>query len=78
MAIPVPPASHPGWSELVAGRKKPALAYLAAKIFIGRKSVQLQGAAPEAVRAAAVELRELFAQNAECRSVQQDLQTIFG
>ncbi len=77
MAMTVPPASHPTWSDIVTGRKKPSLTYLAAKIFVGRKSVQLQSAPPAEVQKAAVELRELFAVNADCRSVQQDLETIF-
>lgn len=54
--------------------------FLAARMFVVRVRMALarSGAQPDAVRKHAGELRELFAQNADCRSVQQDLARIFS
>ena len=76
----VPPASHPTWSSLVTGKSPHQPVFLAARMFIVRASMELRnsGGKPETVRKCAEQLRELFAQNAECGSVQQDLAKLFG
>ncbi len=76
----VPPAAHPAWSDLVTGKSGHQPAFLAARILLMRSRMTLANATnqSEAVRKCTAELRELFAQNADCPSVQQDLAKIFS
>ena len=76
----VPAAAHPAWSDLLTGKSQHQPSFLAARMLVvrARMDVLKTGSRPEAVRRYATELRELFAQNADCRSAQQDLAKIFG
>ncbi len=80
MQTQVPPATHPTWSKLLTGETKYRPAFLAARMFIVRASMELRssGGKPETVRKCAEHLRELFMQNADCDSVQRDLAKLFG
>ena len=75
----VPPSSNPGWSNLVLGKARGEPSFLAARMFIVRSRLDLgkSNNNPDKVRKYASELREIFAQNAECQSVQQDLAKLF-
>ncbi len=75
----VPPASNPGWSNLLTGKARGEPTFLAARMFIVRSRLELgkSNNNPEKLRKFAAELREIFAQNAECNSVQQDLAKLF-
>ena len=75
----VPPASSPGWSNLLTGKARGEPSFLAARMFIVRSRLELgkSNNNPEKLRKLAAELREVFAQNAECQSVQQDLSKLF-
>ncbi len=75
----VPPATHPGWGALLTGKAKCEPSFLAARMLIVRCRMELvKNAAPEKLRKYASELRELYAGNADCSSVQQDLPKIFS
>ncbi len=75
----VPPAEHPAWLDIITGRRRPSLSNFAARVFVGRWDIQLRREPrPELMRAAAFQLRELFVENAPCRTVQDDLKNIFG
>ena len=76
----VPPATHPAWTDLLTGKNTHQPAFLAARMLVVRSRMELvkSGDKPETVRKYAAELRELFAQNADSPSVQQDLAKIFG
>jgi hypothetical protein len=75
----VPPATHPAWTGLLTGKAKCEPTFLAARMLIVRCRMELvKGPAPEKVKKYVTELRELYASNADCASVQQDLPKIFG
>jgi hypothetical protein len=80
LAMQVPPPDHPQWIELVRGKVQFKPSFLAARMFIAsaRMEVGKRGANPELIRKYAAGLRELFAENADGSSVQQDLAKIFG
>ena len=75
----VPPATHSAWTALLTGKGKCEPSFLAARMLIVRCRMELvKGQAPDKVKKFATELRELYASNADCASVQQDLPKIFG
>lgn len=76
----VPPAAHPAWSDVLTGKNRYQPSFLAARMLVVRSRMELvkTGNRPETIRKYAIELRELFAQNAESPSVQQDLPRIFS
>ncbi len=76
----VPAAAHPAWIDLLTGKSQHQPAFLAARMLLVRARMEVlkTGSQPETVRKYAAELRDLFAQNADCRSAQQDLAKIFG
>ncbi len=75
----IPPAAHPTWADLVTGKVKFEPSFLAARMFIVRVRMEVgkAGAKPELIRKHATGLRDLFAQNADCASVQQDVAKVF-
>ena len=75
----VPPATNPTWSDLLTGKSRHEPAFLAARMFIVRSRLELGKVnnAPDKIKKLATDLRELFAQNAECPSVQQDMAKLF-
>jgi len=64
----------------VTGKTQIQFSFLGARMFMVRAQLELRngGGTPEMTRKCAEQLRQLFAQNAECNSVQQDLAKIFG
>jgi hypothetical protein len=73
----VPPVDHPCWEQLVSGKKKVSLGFLATKMMLVRLQmgvVRGEVKVPNAVR----ELRELFQQNIDHTKVQDDLQRLMG
>lgn len=71
----VPPLSHPCWEQLVTGKKKVALEFLATKMMLVRLQMCVQRG-DLTVSPAARDLRELFQQNADHTKVQGDLQRL--
>jgi hypothetical protein len=64
----------------VTGKIQFQATFLAARMLMVRTQMELKkaGDKPDAVRKCAEQLRQLFAQNAECGTVQQDLAKLFG
>lgn len=78
MTLPAP--SDPRWrSYLLDSTSRPALNFLALKIFLGRTEVALKGTtSDDAVRQAAQQFRELLEKNLTLPSVQKDVAALFG
>jgi hypothetical protein len=75
----VPPATHPAWPALLAGKARCEPTFLAARMLIVRCRMELvKGSGPDKAKKFVAELRELYASNADCASAQQDLARIFG
>ncbi len=73
----VPSSLHPVWREIVCGRVIIQFEFLGAKILQGtlrRKLVK----DPALLERCAADLRELFAENSDLPSAQNDLKKIFG
>lgn len=75
-----PPASHPAWIALLTGKASHQPMFMAARLLIVRCQTQLAKASdPKAlVQEFVARLRDLYAQNADCPSVKQDLSKLFG
>jgi hypothetical protein len=71
----VPPLSHPCWEDLVTGKKRVALEFLATKMMLVRLQMCVQRGDMR-VPPAAADLRNLFQQNADHSKVQGDLQRL--
>ena len=78
MTLPAP--SDPRWrSYLLDGTSRPALNFLALKIFLGRTEVTLKAtSSDEAIRQAIQQFRELLEKNLTLPSVQKDVAALFG
>ena len=76
----LPASSDPRWrSYLLDGTSRPALNFLALKIFLGRTEVNLKAANTEASMLQAVQqFRELLEKNQTLPSVQKDVAALFG
>ncbi|GAB7079822.1 hypothetical protein [Megalodesulfovibrio paquesii] len=75
----IPNKSNKGWADIVSGRTKHQLKFLAAKVLLGRLVHAAQENPSPAVISAGVEqLHELYSKNAHMPSVQEDMKTIFG
>jgi hypothetical protein len=75
----IPQQTDPLWADIVTGRKRFALKFLAAKILLGRV-MRTVTAVPssENIRDAVAQLHGIYAKNATSPSVQEDIKTIFG
>jgi hypothetical protein len=75
----VPPATHPSWSGLVTGKKTQQPAFMAARMLVMRCRMELSKSNnhPDEVRKYVAQLHDLYAKNADCPSVKQDLATLF-
>lgn len=78
MTLPAP--SDPRWrSYLLDSTSRPALNFLALKIFLGRTEVALKGTSSnDAVSQAVQQFRELLEKNLTLPSVQKDVAALFG
>ena len=75
MAIPPPTQSI--WSDLVTGRKAIAYEFLAARMLIARMRLVMYADRQPATEArCAVELYQLYAENAELPSARRDLEKL--
>ncbi len=75
----VPPISNPVWHNIVAGKVKYQLDFLAAKILLGRLLLRVRSdPSPGMLEKCAHDLQNLFAQNPDLPCVQRDLERIFG
>jgi len=75
----VPPKDNPLWTDIVTGRTRYALKFLAAKILLGRV-VRTVSASPTAenIRDAVDQLHAIYEKNASSPSAKHDIQLIFG
>lgn len=75
----VPSKSHAGWQDLITGKKTFEIKFLAAKIMLGRlvRGVK-DNPTPQNISSSIDQLYNLFVQNANAQTVQDDLKTIFG
>ncbi len=75
----VPSKNHEGWYDIITGKRTFELKFLAAKIMLGRL---LRGVhdnpTPQNISTSIDQLYNLFAQNTNSRTVQDDIKTIFG
>ncbi len=75
----VPPAENFMWNDIVTGKVKYQLEFLAAKILLGRLMLKVRNdSSPNAIAKCRQELHNLYAQNADLPCVQRDLNKIFG
>ncbi len=75
----VPPIGNPIWREIVTGKARFQLEFLAAKILLGRLTYQVKkDPSPKTTAACAQALRDLYAENIAMPSVQNDLNQMFG
>ncbi len=73
----VPPVWNSAWTDIVSGKVKYQLGFLAAKILLGRLTQHVKND-PSTLKQSAQELQTLFSENADLPVVQQDLNKIFG
>ena len=75
----VPSKSHAGWHDIITGKKTFELKFLAAKIMLGRlvRGVH-DNPTPQNIASSIDQLYNLFVQNANSQTVQDDVKTIFG
>ena len=75
----VPSRSHEGWRDIVTGKKTFELKFLAAKIMLGRlvRGVH-DNPTPQNIASSIDQLYNLFVQNSNSQTVQDDIKTIFG
>jgi hypothetical protein len=75
----VPPVTYSGWKDVVSGKARYQLEFLAAKILLGRLMLKVKNdPSPTMMNTCVQELHNLFAQNADLPNVQNDLKQIFG
>lgn len=74
----VPPNTDSRWEDVVTGRKRFPLKFLAAKILLGRwlRSLSADPSPERAIRAAC-ELHAIYIKNTDNPSAREDLQTMF-
>lgn len=75
----VPPADDPAWSDILTGRARYQLDFVAAKILLGWLLLKVQSDPRERMLAeCSAALQNLFAQNVQLPCVQHDLAEIFS
>ncbi len=75
----VPAVQNPVWNDIVSGKVKYQLDFLAAKIMLGRLMLKVRNdASLENLAKCAQEHHNLYYQNRDLPCVQRDLQRIFG
>jgi hypothetical protein len=79
MALSVPSANDPIWSDIVSGKRKFQFDFVAAKILLGHLNVKVRHRnEPSVVQEGARELHDVFARNVQMPSVQRDLAKILN
>jgi hypothetical protein len=75
----VPPAHDPAWRDILTGKTRYQLDFVAAKILLGWLLLKVENDSSERMLADSAEvLHNLFAQNPRLPCVQHDLREIFG
>ena len=75
----VPSVESPVWNDIVSGKVKYQLDFLAAKIMLGRLMLKVRNnSSPENLAKCGQELHNLYDQNVDLPCVQRDLVRIFG
>jgi hypothetical protein len=75
----IPGRSHPVWADIVTGKVRYDLKFMAAKIFIGRCCRLLEeDPSPEMLESCTGKLYELYEKNTGNPAAQEDLKTISG
>ncbi|MEW6406401.1 MAG: hypothetical protein AB1649_31845 [Chloroflexota bacterium] len=75
----VPAIDHPAWKDIVTGKAKYQLDFLAAKILLGWLMLKVKSdPSPSMIETCGQALHNLFAQNPDLPCVQHDLEQIFG
>jgi hypothetical protein len=75
----VPPKSDPIWHDIVSGKTKFALDFLAAKIMLGRLTYQVKNdPTPKTIEECAQAIHDVYAENTNLPSVQIDLNLMFN
>ncbi len=75
----VPSAENLVWHDIVTGKVKYPLEFLAAKIMLGRLLLKVKNdSSPSMIAQCGQQLYNLYAQNADLPCVQRDLEKIFG
>jgi len=77
MALSVPSANDPIWTDIVSGKRTFQFDFVAAKILMGHLKVKIRHRnEPAVVQEGARELHDVFARNVQMPSVQRDLAKI--
>lgn len=75
----IPSVSHPLWAELVTGKLRFTLSFLAAKILLARVTKETElNPSPAVIHKAANDLRALYAAYPDLPKVKNDMEQIFG
>ncbi len=75
----VPSAESPVWNDIISGKVKYQLDFLAAKIMLGRLMLKVRNdSSLDNLAKCGRELHNLYAQNVDLPCVQRDLKRIFG
>ncbi|MBI5303929.1 MAG: hypothetical protein HY868_17465 [Chloroflexi bacterium] len=75
----VPSVQNSVWNDIVSGKVKYQLDFLAAKIMLGRLMLRVKNdSSHNMIEKCGQELHNLYAQNADLPCVQRDLTKIFG
>lgn len=73
----IPPSGHRVWSDLVTGKIKLPMEFLALKIKLGNVAIRLRtDASPATIAACAAEVRSLLESNAQLPSAKRDIERI--
>jgi len=79
ITVDVPPISNSAWSDIVTGKVKYQLDFLATKLVLRYLTLQVKDdPSPHTIQRCAQELRNIFRQNVDLACVQRDLLQIFG
>jgi hypothetical protein len=74
----IPPISHPAWRDIVTGKTQHQFEFLGVKFYLGYLSSQIRwNSSAETIQRGIIDLRNVFARNADLPSVQRDLRRIF-
>jgi hypothetical protein len=75
----VPPVEDEVWTNIVSGKVKYPLDFLAAKILLGRLTLKVKSnPSPSMLQKCSSDLHYLYAQNSDLPCVQRDMKQIFG
>ena len=75
----LPPPSDPRWREVISATERPQFEFLAAKILLGRISIELsRDNSPATIDKGAQELRALLEKHEGLPAARRDIEMIFG